>query len=245
MNLQSYNPNQIKRPYSCLIIDLDETLLRSYESPDFLDLYGIYTEPSIAKQFHSTVPSYSMTFDDSKKSRIWGVFRPGIKEFLDFVHDYFEYIILWSAATPPYIHHIMNALHKKFDIPYSRIIFTRLNCSRINDNYHKPIQTLIDHVNSSYYTSIKIDPKFTLILDDKDYTFFGNERNGVLIPPFIPGYTGPSGTVDVSRTKIPTYRQLMDRSDRALLDFMIWLDRPEVRNSYDYRELDKSRIFTK
>lgn len=222
------------KPEKTLVLDIDQTIANSFENPDFIDKYEIYTNPDVAQKFKN-IKTYSMIITkNGQKTKIWGVFRPHLKEFLDFVNNYFDHIIIWSAGTELYVKEIIEQMEKTFNIAPGKMIWARDKCARNAKNFHKPISCLEQDLQKRYYSSIHIDPKFTLVLDDKLYTFAENPDNGVLIPPFSPGDGQQS----------PTLKQLLDVSDTALLQFITWLQKPEVLNSKDYSKLPKDFIFT-
>ncbi len=214
-----------------LIIDLDETLVHSYESPTFLDGLRIYSDPQIFRDFHRKVKTYSINLEKNGVGvKIWGIFRPHTKEFLDFVYKYFDHVVIWSAGSNLYVQEIVDQMVKDFEIPHGKVIWSREKCQRHAGNFHKPIAQLGDDLKNRYYTDFRITPEKTLVLDDKVYTFMDNPQNGVLIPPFHPG-------------EYPDLQALMDTSDHALLDFMKWLSTDEVQKATDYRVLQKDKIF--
>ena len=227
------NVDAIKRPERTLIIDIDQTIANSFENPDFLDKYEIYTNPDVLAKFKN-IQTYSMIISKSgQRTRIWGLFRPHLKEFLDFVSKYFDHIIIWSAGTESYVKEIIEQMERTYGIAPGKMIWARDKCVRAPNNFHKPIACLEQDLQKRYYSSIHIDPKLTLILDDKLYTFVENPNNGVLIPAFSPG----------DGQKAPTLKQLLDITDDALLQFISWLQQPEVQNATDYSKLPKDRIF--
>lgn len=214
-----------------LIIDLDETLLHSYENPQFLEDLKIYEEPIVFKKFHQSVKTFSMHLEKNEMNIvIWGVFRPYLKEFLDFVYKNFDHVVFWSAGTSQYVQEIIDQMVEDFDIPHGKVIWSREKCHKHAGTFHKPIAQLQEDLRTRYYSTIIINPLKTLILDDKTYTFIDNPANGVLIPLFHPGEN-------------PTVETLINSRDQALLKFMNWYNRPEVKFANDYRMLKKDNIF--
>jgi len=223
-----------------LILDLDETAVHSYENPEFIDRYGIYSDPETSRKFHPLgVPqvAYSMflVLPNGALSRTWGLYRPNIYEFLRFAKGYFRNIIVWSAGIDPYVNEIVKGLFLESGLPTPKVVWCRSNCSIYQDIYHKPIHDLITYISNSPHSTLKIDPKWTIIVDDRLHTFMQNPNSGVLIPPYHPGNNRPG--------KIPTMEDLLDRSDDALLKLMEWLKRPEVMHAPDIRDMDKTKIF--
>ncbi len=223
---------QVKKEKT-LIIDLDETLLKSFDKPEFLNTYEVYTNPDVAAKFKN-IKTYSMIITkNGQKSKIWGVFRPGLKEFLEYVNNYFDHVIFWSAGTEIYVKEIIEQMEKIFNIAPGKMIWAREKCATTSSTFHKPIAHVCRDLQNRYYFTFEIDPMLTMILDDKTYTFTDNPDNGILIPQFNPG----------DGQKIPPLNSLLDVSDHALSDFTKWLQTPEVLNSNDYRTLSKNNIF--
>lgn len=232
-----------------LILDLDETLIHSWERPGFLDSYQIYTNPEISKQFHppgkpditysmlmGSVPLHQVAHDNLKDSVcIWGLKRPYLEEFIKFCFNYFTNILVWSAGVDAYVQEITKSIFSESGYTSPRIIWARPQCSNHKGAYHKPIIDIFNCLEKQDPQIFNIDPKSTLILDDKVHTFMQNPQNGVLIPPYYPGYENVGHT--------PNLANLLDRSDDMLLRFMRWLNLPSVRNAEDVRLLDKSQIF--
>lgn len=218
-----------------LILDLDETLVHSWENPQFLETYRIYEDPEKYRLFHplgSHQIAYSMLLEmpGGTQSRIWGLHRPHLYEFLSFAAENFD-ILVWSAGIRPYVDEITKQIFLESGLMSPKVIWSRSNCQNYNGLYHKPISELLDELSRRPYTTFQVDPKSTLVIDDKPHTFMSNPANGILIPAYHPG-------------KTPTLEQLLDRSDDALLKLKAWLERPEVMNAPDVRTLDKSKIFT-
>ena len=232
------SPNSGKGPRT-LILDLDETVIHSWENARFLDTYQIYTNPTIYRNFHpkgSPSIAYSMLLDmNGNINRIWGLNRPNTYEFLTFASQYFDNIIVWSAGIRPYVDDITKQIFLESGLRPPKLVWSRNKCSNYQGLYHKPISEINAELTTRPYVTFKIDPKSTLILDDKQHTFMENPQNGILARPYHPGKDRPG--------KIPTLDDLLDRSDRDLLQFMEWLESPKVRNAEDVRTLDKSNIF--
>lgn len=211
-----------------IVLDLDETLLHTFDNPVFIDQYKIYSDPRLFSIIHPPGGkdiSYSMNFDGE---RLWGLLRPNIFTFLKFVIDNYD-VIIWSAGTDQYVNEIVKQIFLDSGMKTPKLIWGRSRCEYSDKGkfMHKPI------IKLNGFNSIEVDPKSTLIIDDKTYTFTENPNNGVLIPQYCPG----GGNV-------PTLTQLFDRSDDALIKLMEWLQKKEVMDCKDVRDLDKSEIFT-
>lgn len=222
-----------------LVLDLDETLVHSWENPTFLEGLKIYSDPTTYRRFHPMGEqqiAYSMLLDvaPGKQSRIWGLYRPHVYEFLAFCSEYFENVIVWSAGLRDYVNEI-SKIFSEAGLRFPKMIWSREHCSNYQGLYHKPINNIITDLANRPFSSFHIDPRWTLIVDDKIHTFKENPQSGVLIPPYHPGKDNPG--------KIPSMNDLLDRSDNALLKLKAWLERPEVRDASDIRNVDKSNIF--
>ena len=222
-----------------IILDLDETLVHSYEDIDFLEKYEIYSNPEVYHKFHpigSNPIAYSVSIEPSNDPKqIWGLYRPYMYEFLTFAKGYFDNIIIWSAGVHSYVEELVRLIFLESGMIPPKLVWSRDKCSTYKNFYHKPISDLIVDISTRPFSQLKIDPNSTLILDDKEHTFIQNPQNGILIECFSPGKNRPKG--------IPYLEDLLDRSDNALLKLMNWLKKPEVRTSTDVRSLDKTRIF--
>ena len=154
-------------------------------------------------------------------SEYWGVARPGIYEFLQFCQRYFQGVIIWSAGTYDYVHAIVNFLFR--DLPRPYMIFTRNDCTEIGNYLTKDLSKLEP-----------IDPRLTMdkiyILDDNTQAFELNPENALNIPMFVP--CGKKICRDILN------------SDDAFELVKSWFMQPGVINSFDVRELDKSKVFT-
>lgn len=216
-----------------IILDLDETLIKSWESINFVDELEIYSNVEVYKKFiydNSSPVIYSIYSNNrygNKEVRLWGIERPNLDIFMKFIHKYFQHIIVWSAGLPFYVEDLCRHIFKKNGYPCPKMIWTRENSEYYKDGaYHKPLSKIYDQ------NSFNIDYKKTFILDDKPYTFTNNPKNGILIPPYNPG-----------NYLTPKLDDLLDRSDNNLVKLINWFSRDEVINSKDIRELEKSNIF--
>lgn len=224
-----------------LILDLDETLVHSYENPSFVDWYHIYSDPAIYRRFHPVGTQqicYSMFLDlksTGSPHRIWGLTRPHLYDFLHFAGEYFTNIMVWSAGTSPYVNEITQNIFLESGLPPPKVVWHRDHCSKYKDMYHKPIYELVNDIAKRSHSTLKMDPSWTLIVDDKSHTFMENPNSGVLIPAYFPG--------EMRSNKIPLMEDLLERSDTALLKLKNWLELSEVKSCSDIRDLDKTKIF--
>jgi len=224
-----------------IILDLDETLIKSWENPQWLPSLEIYSNIDNYKKFcpQSGVQQfqdkpiiysiYSGTRNNGRETKLWGIERPYLREFIDFTHDYFKHIIVWSAGLSFYVEDLCRHIFKKCGHPCPKMIWSRENCEKAKHYLHKPINKI------SKQSNLNIDLSKTFIVDDKEFTFSDNPHNGILIPQYNPGL----GNLN----NIPTLDNLLDRKDDHLLRLMNWFSKPEVMSALDVRTLDKSYIF--
>jgi TFIIF-interacting CTD phosphatase-like protein len=216
-----------------LILDLDETLVRTFDNCSFVAKLGVYQNLEMIRFLHMNEHiAYTISNDDNTYN--WGLLRPHLHEFLTFIHNYFSHIIVWSAGCFKYVAQICQIIFEQNDFPVPTTIWCRDNCAGSKDGrfYTKPIQSLITYMNNDGY---QLKPTHTLILDDKPYSFEENEQNGVQVPPWIPGGEAENLTINI----------IKDRSEDSLIQFCKWLYSPEVMNCQDVRELKKNKIFTR
>lgn len=207
----------------CLILDLDETLIKSFENSISLPIFN-RTDPDYFRNSsrlysfdHRQLSINGMSYSNAK---IVGVMRPFLEEFIDFAFKYFRYVAVWSAGEDLYVKKICNIIfrHRK---PY--LIYSREKCMR--DTYAKPLSLLMnDRILSSIFTM-----ENTIIVDDKQQSIMHNTENGILIPVYDP--------------PINSQYELYHDNDDALLKLMNWLLKSNVIKTTNVRNLDKSMIF--
>nr|QBK84677.1 MAG: ctd-like (NLI interacting factor-like) phosphatase [Pithovirus LCDPAC01] len=212
---------------STIVLDLDETLVHSFSSPEFIKRYEIYGNNY--EKFHPPGEEslcYSLYTDDI----IWGTFRPHLKTFINEVSDIFDNVIIWSAGTKDYVSEIVRLIYDgETKIP--KLIQSRQHC-QLSRGYYLKTRDLETYIHKN-----KLDMDFdinrTVILDDKNYTFLRNRKNGILIPPYSPGEYSDSPSID----------KLLDRKDTALLDFVNWCKRVKIKDVTCFTSIDKNNIF--
>lgn len=212
----------------CIVLDLDQTLIATQDSIDSLKQFKILSNPQLIPLRNRV---YYMTIEDLEKPGIgskyefWGVTRPHIHEFLIFCFSYFKIVAVWSAGKRPYVEAIVDHIFK--DIRPPHIVFTYDDIDiDSNGNIIKQLNKMIN-----YDPIIKRNMSLanTFVIDDNALTFQLNENNGVTIPAYL---NNPVLNVDA-----------LGRDDPTLLQLKYWLLQPEVVNSTDISNLDKSNIF--
>lgn len=205
-----------------LILDLDSTLVHSNTDIDQLKILQIATNPQNT-DLRDRIYSFDLvdavgTPGTGSVSRMWGVFRPYLFDFIDFAHQYFDKVIVWSAGQYKYVHAVTDVV---FNTQYPSVVKTYEDCIMSKHSIFKPLSKLCSQDNICDLSKL-------IAIDDRADTFSQNKDNGILIPPYEPEFT----------------REGIMKSDISLLQLMYWFLLPEVRSASDIRKLDKSSIFT-
>ena len=154
-----------------------------------------------------------------------GIYRPYLKEFLEFCFDYFKGVVIWSAGKRKYVHKMCEYMFPLKKQPL--LIFTYDDCEGDEDDYIvKPLEKLYKYPKLKG----KLNETNTFVLDDREETYSFNKRNGILIPEF---------ESDMS------VEDICNHPDSELLKLMTWLNTQEVKDSKDVRKLNKTNIFNK
>jgi len=221
----------IPKGINTCIIDLDETLVHTWENPKFIEKLRIYNDPQIYNKFFRMNEDPLCYSFDIPNCHIWGMYRPHMWEFLNFCDKYFDNVVIWSAGVEEYVYSIIKHIYKNKS-KFPKVIWSRKNCTDNKNHYHKPIKNLINYINKKSYLPFQIYPQSTIIIDDKNYSFESNVDNGILIPPY-----------DFPKT--PQINELLNRNDHCLVDIMNWLQTDEVTQCDDVRNVNKNNIFIK
>jgi hypothetical protein len=213
---------QRRRPFQCLVTDMDECLIHTWDIPK--RQYAKTFNTPEAFPFRKQLFGVEMNPRDAD-TLVYGAFRPGLVDFLNYAFNRFDYVILWSAGTSYYVNQITEYMFSKTDrMPDN--VFSRPFCEEHpteSDYLTKPLKKLQD-INPA----IRLSNIF--FLDDNPRTSAHNKSNHILIPRFAPPPT-VAGVRDALAT------------DRALYDLIEWLERPETKAAQDVRRLAKNRIF--
>lgn len=214
-----------------LVLDIDETLVHTWQDPTFVNQYNIYT-----KRFKEFCPPgqdpkcYSISEIDLE-FELWGLYRPHYREFISFVTNYFDNIIVWSAGTDYYVREMTKRLFDpSFSSKYPNMICSRDECVKDRKgNYHKPLKSILKRIELERLP-MEIDLDRTMIIDDKQHTFRDNPGYGVHIPAYdFENEPKPNG---------------LHQDDDHLLKFIEWVKRIDLKNKATFGpSLDKSNIF--
>lgn len=233
MNSITKNKKNIPKTDKTLVLDLDHTLICTYEDNMNGKNLEIYNNKDLYDNFLCDDCPYKSYGIVEGNIVLWGVKRPNLLFFLDFIHKYFENIIVWSAGKKRYVEKICMLIFKENSYPCPKIIWSRDNCEEIfldRKYLIKPLSKMVEYTNR-VNSPVELDLSKMLILDDTEITFYDNVQNGILIPKYIPSYN--KDPHDILRNK-----------DDYLLKFCDWCLLNDVVNSVDVRSLNKRNVFS-
>lgn len=212
----------------CLVLDIDNTLLKTYDDEDLSKL-GIMTNPKQLK-IRNRIYHFEIDYPGYEDTRfMWGITRPHLTEFLIFCISYFKLVCIWSAGDRPYVEGVIGKIFKDLKRPH--VIYVRDDCEDPDGKVLKDLSKMMkDPVTLGYMT-----PMNTLTIDDNVFAIRKNINNAIEIPFYSP---------EISKDVNETIREL-GKNDPSLLQIIRWLSLDHVKNSRDVRKLDKSWIFTK
>ena len=212
-----------------IVLDIDATLVHTHGDMDdfkMLKIYGSDEQLEMRRKLYNMrLIDVSDVPGEGEITDLAGIYRPYLKEFLEFCFDYFDGIVIWSAGKRKYVHKMCEYMFPLKKQPL--IIFTYDDCEGDEDDYIvKPLEKLYKHPKLKG----KLNETNTFVLDDREETYSFNKRNGILIPEF---------ESDMS------VEDICNHPDSELLKLMTWLNTQEVKSCKDVRKLNKTNIFNK
>lgn len=209
-----------------IVLDIDATLVHTHDDEyDYTNL-KLFTDPKMLKYRGR---AYTMTLTDvttlpgtGEELKLYGIYRPFLKEFLEFCFKYFDNVIVWSAGKKKYVEKMCDLMFTDRN-KQPLLIYNYNDCEIYDDFIIKPLSKLYNDPR----TKGKMNEKNTYVLDDRDDTFSMNKDNGINIPIY-------EVTLDVKG---------INKKDENLLKLMAWLMTPEVKDIEDVRKLNKKKIF--
>lgn len=221
-----------------IVLDLDETLVHTMDNyKDFLDL-NVSRNTDLMDVRHR-IYSFSMqdVFTDAgygDETKIWGIFRPHVKEFIEFANKYFRSVNVWSAGQPSYVEKIVDKLFKGHRHP--AIIYAFNQCKSNDGDTLKPLHEMINSFNYNYSnkTNHTMSLEKIFSVDDRRSTFNSNVKNGILIPAYAPEEIAEENA---------TLEDIIRMEDDSLLKLIEWFDNLNHKEVKDVRHLSKMEIF--
>lgn len=192
-----------------LVLDLDETLVHTFEEERELEKFLDYLSPENKKRIHKfNLPGIRSTF--------WTYVRPNVEIFLEGVFNEFSSVGVWSAGTHDYVHTIVNIIFPSHLRP--KYIMSRDNCNVMRFIpgepvcRYKPLENIF-----RLKKELGMTQRNTIIVDDRKDICAFNCHNNVQIPAFY---------IDVDN-----YSEAS--ADASLLILLQWFQSPLFRNSQD------------
>ena len=231
-NIVRENKKFNKKSDKIIILDLDETLVHiNNTNKEGLSKLEIFKNSKHYDLRQRTVRIISYDILDKnnqgkgEKEILWGVIRPYLYDFLEYIFNNFCMVIVWSAGVKKYVDEIVRFIFRDFRMP--DIVMCRDDCVGKISSYEKPINFI-----SEKFPEFKgiITLENTLIIDDRKENFKSNPNNGILIPVYNPD----TNIEDLSSVKDDNLKKLID-----------WFESKEFKKSKDVRRLDKNIIFNK
>jgi len=211
------------------VLDLDATLVHTHgdvENFDVLDTFKKGQRIKLRKRLY-TMKLYDVSVEEGTGEEVIlsGIYRSYLEEFIPFLQDYCNIVIVWSAGRMKYVKEMCR---KIFPINQPYIIYTYDDCDVGKGDYlKKPLKKLFEDPRLK---GKGVNETNTFVLDDREDTFSLNKKNGIQIPEFESDLTA---------------EEILFHPDNNLIKLMCWLKREEVINCRDVRELNKDEIFTK
>lgn len=155
---------------SCIVLDLDETLIRTFDDTKSYKLYARVLPPALKSRI------YTFFLD---RQRYWGIKRPYLAHFLETCFNTFDIVGVWTASEREYAQAIVDTI---FTREQPDFVWTREQCKILNigtpqEEYYKPLSILFKEFPV-------LDPYNTLMLDNKKAVATYNTANYVEIPDY-------------------------------------------------------------
>lgn len=215
----------------CIVWDLDETLLRTFDKYSSFKKLNLRHLPLAIRMRIYVIK----VLDDSTGSLdpMWGILRDYAREIMIYCLQNFDLVVIWTAGIEHYAYECRDVLFHNLEQP--DLTYHRGHCAPIKElidgklriiDYYKPLEKMIQQ-EKDFLGVMRLDN--TVVIDNRPETFKENAENGIAIPDFWPSYK----------------EDHFHRKDTALKDLMNFFDTPEFRDSKDVRKLDKKNIFSR
>lgn len=198
-----------------LILDLDETLVHTFDPGDNLQKFIEKLSQEDRKRI------YHIEFPGSDS--LWGFIRPGAQEFLRMAFSEFESVGVWSAGADYYVHMIVELVFKEQQPVF---VMTRNECNELRVKYeetpcrYKPLEVV-------YHKYPDHNEQNTVIVDDRHDICAYNCMNNIRIPEF----------------KMDDMNYTIAAKDRTLEILANWMKSDEFRSAKDVRLIKSKSPF--
>lgn len=208
-----------------IVFDLDHTLVHS-KMKDFAALP--YSQRKRIKQQYGSRLYMIRLFDPENKgdddhTSFYGFLRPGVTETLQWAHDNFDAVIIWTLGSASYARKIVPIIYR--DLPSLRpdyVFSAEVAENNPTGQLYKPLGKL------KKLCDIPIPLERTMLIDDQPYNVDPNDGGAILIPGF--------------HIRQQYMFQDLERKDIALYQIRQWFQK-QVKDASDWRKVSKSTIF--
>lgn len=213
-----------------IVLDIDATLVHThghFEKFTMLDIYSDVEKIKYRKRLYHMKLYDVENSGDGSLLKYGGIYRPYLREFLDYCFDNFENVVIWSAGKKKYVEEMCSILFPlREQTPL--LIYTYDDCDTSNgdENIKKPLSKLFKDKRCNG----KLNEKNTIMIDDRDDVVDQNPKNAIIIPIF---------ESDMSIEDIENH------DDICLIKLMAWFSLVKFKNCNDVRKIKKSDIFDK
>lgn len=205
-----------------VILDLDATLIHTFNGK-----MNIFEDLRLRGNEYLESRIYMIDFvSNKKKQQMWGVVRPHTHHFLEYCFERFDKVIVWSAGSYEYVHHICEVL---FQDCKPHMILTARDCEHENgEAKYKPLEKLYERHDF-------LNDRNTMIIDDNPDSFSKNKDNAIHISSYSVSFNN-------SETDEQIIRKLVDDSDVTLSNLIKWLSDDYTKTIEDVKSLEKPRF---
>lgn len=255
-----------------VILDIDETLIHSFDAPDDIKNLlneGIFSSSNYdlrSRVHYMKIPDVVADPGKGEIDHIIFVERPHLREFLQTVRDNFDYVIIWSAGRPRYVRNVVERIFR--DVVVNHYVAHVPLGKDVNVNA-APLTLGRDVVVSNHVAKGTDEDhhrkgKIDLLLTSNDMVYYPDFPDSTKpvakvvekIPFISPGrivaiddrYTSFSHCNLANGILIPPYHPLptlasIQAEDNSLIELSKWFTKNEIKNCSDYRKIDKTHIF--
>lgn len=218
--------SQAFRDQRHIIIDMDETLLHTFETRQSLKNLRLFSTPRLIG-----LRSRIFVLD----SGIWGATRPHLGNFIEASFGAFSTVTIWSAGEAGYVNEVVKHIFR--GLPKPDLVMTREDCAtdliEISEDgkedrlYQKPLYVAREY-HERLSPGVHMTEANTLIIEDRPSAVAFEDRfNSVLVPAYTPA---------------PTSEALM-RKDETLKTLADWFAQDRFRTASDLRSVTRPILY--
>jgi hypothetical protein len=200
-----------------IILDLDESLVHSFEGTASLGALGLFGSPR-----HVALRRRIYVLKDD----IWGITRPHLDSFVEACFSHFATVTVWSAGEESYVHEVVKRVFR--NLPKPDLVMTRNDCVDIATGdyplYAKPLRIAREYQDALLRRDAVMTEANTLILEDRYSAVLPEDRlNALFVPPYEP------------EARLPAFL----RDDPALETLAGWFKTAVFRDTPDVRQIPR------